>query len=129
MKKQHPLGGKSNRSMSDIKGQIVAMGGGVFSVEPDNSLLDDFILSLAPQISARVCFIPTASADSAQHLVKFYRAFNGRAIATDLTIMAQRFTFAARIWWRQWLHERRRLPTGSGWSMVELRKPSWQLVF
>ncbi|MGD1904477.1 MAG: Type 1 glutamine amidotransferase-like domain-containing protein [Leptolyngbyaceae cyanobacterium] len=72
--------------MAEIKGHIVAMGGGGFSMEPDNPLLDDFILSLAPRSPARVCFIPTASADSAQYLVKFYRAFSGRAIATDLTL-------------------------------------------
>ena len=72
--------------MSEIKGQIVAMGGGGFSMEPNNPLLDDFILSLAPRAPARVCFIPTASADSAPYTVKFYRAFSGRAIATDLTI-------------------------------------------
>lgn len=72
--------------MEDIQGQIVAMGGGGFSMEPENPLLDDFILSLAPRTPAKVCFIPTASADSAPYLVKFYRAFSGRAIATDLTI-------------------------------------------
>jgi peptidase E len=72
--------------MTQITGQIVAMGGGGFSMEPDNPLLDDFILSLAPRKPARVCFVPTASADSASYLVKFYRAFSGRAIATDLTI-------------------------------------------
>ena len=66
-------------------GQIVAMGGGGFSVE-DNTLMDDFILSLSPRQPARVCFVPTASADSATYLVKFYRAFSGRAIATDLTL-------------------------------------------
>jgi dipeptidase E len=72
--------------MTEIKGQIVALGGGGFSMEPDNPLLDDFILSLVPQTPAKICFIPTASADSPQYLVKFYRAFSGRAIATDLTI-------------------------------------------
>lgn len=70
----------------DRPGQIVAMGGGGFSTEPDNSLLDDFILSLAPRQPARICFVPTASADSAPYLVKFYRAFSGRAIPTDLTL-------------------------------------------
>lgn len=55
-------------------------------MEPDNPLLDDFILSLAPKKPAKICFIPTASADSAFYLVKFYRAFTGRAIPTDLTI-------------------------------------------
>ncbi|MEO0409363.1 MAG: peptidase E [Cyanobacteria bacterium P01_A01_bin.135] len=72
--------------MTDIKGQIVAMGGGGFSMEPDNPLMDDFILSLAPRQPAKVCFIPTASAESPQYLVKFYRAFSGRAIPVDLTL-------------------------------------------
>ncbi len=72
--------------MKPIKGQIVALGGGGFLMEPDHPLLDDFILSLAPRKPARICFVPTASADSAHSLVKFYRAFSGRAIPTDLTI-------------------------------------------
>lgn len=72
--------------MTAINGQIVAMGGGGFSMEPDNPLLDDYILSLAPGSPPKICFIPTASADSAPYLVKFYRAFSGRAIATDLTM-------------------------------------------
>lgn len=67
-------------------GTIVAMGGGGFSMEPENPLLDDFVLSLAPRQPARVCFVPTASADSPAYLVRFYRAFSGRALATDLTL-------------------------------------------
>ncbi|MGW8367696.1 MAG: Type 1 glutamine amidotransferase-like domain-containing protein [Gammaproteobacteria bacterium] len=67
-------------------GHIVALGGGGFSMEPDNPLLDDFILSLAPNRLASVCFIPTASADSTTYLLRFYRAFSGRAIASDLTL-------------------------------------------
>lgn len=68
------------------KGNIVAMGGGGFSMEPENPLLDDFILSLSPRQPAKICFVPTASADSAAYLVNFYRAFSGRAIPTDLTL-------------------------------------------
>jgi peptidase E len=55
-------------------------------MEPDNPLLDDFVLSLARRTPARVCFIPTASADSATYIAKFYRAFANRCIATDLTL-------------------------------------------
>ena len=55
-------------------------------MEPENTLLDDFVLSLAPRQPARVCFIPTASADAATYIVRFYRAFTGRAIPTDLTL-------------------------------------------
>jgi len=73
-------------NLSDLSGQIVAMGGGGFSSEPDNPLLDDFVLSLVPRRPARVCFVPTASADSAVYLANFYRAFAGRASATDLTL-------------------------------------------
>jgi len=57
-----------------------------FSMEPDNPLLDDFILSLCRRRPARVCFIPTASADAATYIVRFYRAFSGRCIPTDLTL-------------------------------------------
>ena len=67
-------------------GHIVALGGGGFSDEPDNPLLDDFILSLSPRQPPKVCFVPTASAESPAYLVRFYRAFSGRAIATDLTL-------------------------------------------
>lgn len=72
--------------MTETKGHIVAMGGGGFSMEPENPLLDDFVLALASRSPAKICFIPTASADSPTYLAKFYRAFSHRAIATDLTI-------------------------------------------
>jgi dipeptidase E len=55
-------------------------------MEPDNPLLDDFILSLARARRPRVCFIPTASADSPFYIAKFYRAFAERSSATDLTL-------------------------------------------
>jgi len=69
-----------------MTGHIVALGGGGFSMEPDNPRLDDFILSLCRRKPARVCFIATASADSATYITKFYRAFSGRCIPTDLTL-------------------------------------------
>jgi peptidase E len=68
-------------------GQIVAMGGGGFSMDPDNPLLDDFVLSLSRRTPARVCFLPTASADAAAYVAKFYRAFSGRCLARDLTLI------------------------------------------
>lgn len=68
------------------QGQIVAMGGGGFSMEPDNPLLDDFVLSLSPRQPARVCFVPTASADAAPYISRFYRALSGRCLPADLTL-------------------------------------------
>jgi dipeptidase E len=54
---------------------IVAMGGGGFLMEPDNPLLDDYILSLARSRSPRVCFVPTASGDSENNTQRFYESF------------------------------------------------------
>jgi peptidase E len=67
-------------------GHILAMGGGGFSMEPDNPLFDDFVLGLSRRQPARVCFVPTASADAATYIVRFYRAFAGRCVPTDLTL-------------------------------------------
>ncbi|HEV7987017.1 MAG TPA: peptidase E [Candidatus Binataceae bacterium] len=55
---------------------IVALGGGGLSMEPDNPLLDDFILSLTGERRPKVCFVPTASGDSDNYVARFYRAFH-----------------------------------------------------
>ena len=54
---------------------IVAIGGAGFSTQPDNLLLERFILSLARTSPPRVCFVPTASGDSEGYVMRFYRAF------------------------------------------------------
>jgi peptidase E len=58
-----------------MTGGIVAMGGGGFSTEPDNPLMDQYILSLARHEQPRVCFMATASGDSERYVAAFYRAF------------------------------------------------------
>ncbi|MGO9450180.1 MAG: Type 1 glutamine amidotransferase-like domain-containing protein [Candidatus Binataceae bacterium] len=67
---------------------IVAMGGGGFSMEPDNPWLDDFALSLARRKRhPRVCFVATASGDSDTYIAHFYEAFPpSRAHATHLKL-------------------------------------------
>jgi peptidase E len=55
--------------------QIVAFGGGGFSMEPGNPLLDDYVLSLARSARPKVCFLPTASGDADHYVVRFYRTF------------------------------------------------------
>jgi dipeptidase E len=76
--------------MPEHPGQIVAMGGGGFSMEPENPLLDDYVLSLARQHRRgvpRVCFVPTASGDSDSYIAKFRAAFPAaRARAEVLTL-------------------------------------------
>lgn len=65
---------------------IVGMGGGGFSMD-DEPLLDDFVLQLARRSPPRLCLVPTASSDSSDFIVQFYRAFNGRAVLNDLTLL------------------------------------------
>jgi dipeptidase E len=61
----------------DIKPrQIVAFGGGGFSMEWGNTLLDDFVLSLTGKQRPKICFLPTASGDADHYVVRFYRAFS-----------------------------------------------------
>ena len=56
--------------------QIIAMGGGGFSMEPDNPLLDRYILKEAKTANPKICFLPTASGDSEQYISRFYSFFN-----------------------------------------------------
>ena len=56
--------------------QIIAMGGGGFSMEPDNPLLDRYILKEAKNANPKICFLPTASGDSEQYISRFYSFFN-----------------------------------------------------
>jgi dipeptidase E len=56
--------------------QIVAFGGGGFSMESGNPLLDDYVLGLTGAERPRVCFLPTASGDADHYVVRFYRAFS-----------------------------------------------------
>lgn len=56
--------------------QIITMGGGGFSMEPDNPLLDRYILKEAKTANPKICFLPTASGDSEQYISRFYSFFN-----------------------------------------------------
>ena len=39
---------------------IFAMGGGGFTMEPENPALDDYVRTLAPAREPRICLLPTA---------------------------------------------------------------------
>jgi len=55
--------------------QIIAMGGGGFSMEPENLALDRYILAQAKKPKTVVCFVPTASGDSKEYIARFRRSF------------------------------------------------------
>ncbi|HLT24732.1 MAG TPA: Type 1 glutamine amidotransferase-like domain-containing protein [Ignavibacteria bacterium] len=52
--------------------QILALGGGAFSMEPDNGILDKYILNMALVKKPRICFLGTASDDGLEYREKFY---------------------------------------------------------
>jgi len=77
---------------------IVAMGGGGFSMEPDNPLLDGYILELARAAAIRagrdgarprVCFLPTASGDAEGYIANFHAAFDDVAEAGHLALFSR----------------------------------------
>ncbi|MCM3397930.1 Type 1 glutamine amidotransferase-like domain-containing protein [Oceanobacillus profundus] len=56
--------------------QVIALGGGGFSMEPENSLLDLYVLQQSGKINPKICFIPTASGDSDNYISRYYNFFN-----------------------------------------------------
>lgn len=58
---------------------IVALGGGSFGSEPDNPLLDNYILSLTGVEEPKVCFIPTASGDAERYIQLYYDAYGPKS--------------------------------------------------
>ena len=60
--------------------QIIALGGGGFSMEPDNPLLDDYILEQVEKENPKICFIGTASGDTEGYINRFYTHFNEKNV-------------------------------------------------
>ncbi len=69
-----------------MRGRIIAMGGGGFSMEPDNPRLDDYVLAAASRARPRVVFVPTASGDSAEYIERFHDALADRAETSHLSL-------------------------------------------
>ncbi len=85
----HGLGVRYRVPMPDSSTprHIVALGGGGFSQEPQNPLLDDFVLGLTGKSRPKICFLPTASGDAATYVEEFEAAFPAsRAEASCLTL-------------------------------------------
>lgn len=74
--------------------QLIALGGGGFSMEPKNPLLDDYLLKQADVSSPKICFLPTASGDSATYIERFYEAFRQKS--------CQRRTVNLLLLWKHW---------------------------
>lgn len=55
--------------------QIIAFGGGGFSMEPENPTIDRYIVRQTGKRRPKVCFLPTASGDPDSYILRFYQAF------------------------------------------------------
>lgn len=55
--------------------QVIALGGGGFSMEPENPLLDRYILEQCTKQNPKICFIGTASGDAEGYIERFYNFF------------------------------------------------------
>jgi dipeptidase E len=63
------------------------MGGGGFSMEPENPLLDDYILRLTGRRRPKICFLATASGDAQYYIDDFHKAFpKTRAAASHVPL-------------------------------------------
>lgn len=55
--------------------QIIAMGGGGFSMEPDNLALDRYVIEQTGVAHPKICFLPQASGEGRDYVLNFYKAF------------------------------------------------------
>lgn len=62
--------------MKPKKRQIIAMGGGSFTVEADGLRLERYVLAQTRKGDPRVCFLGTATGDADAYVAKFYAAFS-----------------------------------------------------
>jgi peptidase E len=63
---------------------ILAMGGGGFTMEPQNPALDEFILSLAGRREPRILLLPTASGDSEEQAGRFHATYDDRGCTASV---------------------------------------------
>jgi len=66
---------QTRRQGNDWMRQIIAMGGGGFSMEPENPALDLYVLAQTRKRNPSVCFLATATGDADGYIERFYDAF------------------------------------------------------
>ena len=84
------------RPMEERLPQIVAFGGGGFSMDAGNPLLDEYVLRATGVERPRVCFVPTASGDADHYVVRFYRTFAAMGCEPSHLSLFRRDRSAAR---------------------------------
>ena len=62
--------------MTNDVGQIIAIGGGGFGRNPNQNLIEKYILNQSKSDKPNICFIPTASAEDESYIVNYYTLFS-----------------------------------------------------
>ena len=113
--------------------QIIAMGGGGFSMEPDNPLLDQYILQQANKPQPKICFIPTASGDAEGYIEKFYDFFRQQpCIPSHLSLFKpptrdlERFVLEQDIIYVGGGNTKNLLVLWKEWGLDGILKKAWQ---
>ncbi|MBA2764195.1 MAG: peptidase E [Thermoleophilaceae bacterium] len=99
--------------------QVLALGGGGFSMEAGNRLLDDYALEATGVTRPRVCFLPTASGDADHYIVRFYRAFGADRCEPSHVSLFRKERESENRDWREHLLSRDLIYVGGG-SVISL---------
>ena len=62
--------------MNKSTGQIIAIGGGGFGRNPNDPIIEKYILDQSNVSKPKVAFFPTATAEDTQYILNFYKAFS-----------------------------------------------------
>ena len=60
----------------NANGHIIAIGGGGFGRNPNEPIIENYILNLSNSQKPNITFFPTASAENSDYIVNFYTAFS-----------------------------------------------------
>lgn len=118
--------------MTSNLGQIIALGGGGFSMEPDNLALDSYILEQARQQHPRVCFLATATGDSSRYIANFYASFTRlNCQPTHLPLFTRTPDLRALIGEQDVIYvgggnTKSMLAVWFAWGLTELLKEAWE---
>ena len=58
-----------------MKKHIIAIGGGGFGRDSYSNLIEKYIINLSDKVTPKICFLPTATGDNDNYIVRFYSVF------------------------------------------------------
>ncbi len=75
--------------------QIIALGGGGFSDQPDNLILDEYILEQTTKSKPNILFIPAAGGDHPDYVTKFYAGYQNFSCNPDhIALTREKYSYS-----------------------------------